>query len=273
MSFSTIPPSTSPRKLPKKSLTQLIVLSVLVVFVAVSALPNYTSGWPWLSPPKLLAVNRRALQSLPEQGISLPGWVTSEQIKTDIGGDAWSVQQLSTAAEQNDREGNINGNETPALSSIFLLLRPQIYEADQPEVEWLDLKGSQGWTTDSYQTLSFDALANNENDSQPVRVSGDFFRAWNQAQTYAIFQWYAWPTGGSASVAQWFWADQKIQWRDYQRMPWVAVSLWLPIAPLSDIQPYQTFAQSVGESLQTTLLQTVFAKVPPNIPADESSSP
>jgi len=41
-------------------------------------------------------------------------------------------------------------------------------------------------------------------------------------------------------------------------MPWVAISLWLPIEPLGDITPYQDLAKTLGEEIHTTLLQTVF---------------
>lgn len=155
------------------------------------------------------------------------------------GGDDWSIQQLV-----HEQPYAVNP------SSIFLLLRPQIWEADQPEVEWVDIKGSQQWKTDSHQKISFTVAQ--------AHIRPDFFRAWSASQTYAVLQWYAWPSGGSASAAKWFWADQRMQWQQYQRMPWVAVSLWLPIEPLGDIDPYQAIAKTLGEEIHTTLLQTVF---------------
>ncbi|MBE9064875.1 cyanoexosortase B system-associated protein [cf. Phormidesmis sp. LEGE 11477] len=245
MSSSSLPDSSSPNKsaqnksAQKSAIVPLVICALLALFVAVSALPRYASSWPWTTPPKV--ANQTALQSLRDQGLTLPEWTTEEQLRRKISGADWSIQQLS------------HSNATADPSTVVLLLRPQIWEKDQPEVEWVDIKGSQQWKTDSYQTLSFSAPTD-----QSAEIKPDFFRAWNQTQTYAVLQWYAWPSGGSASVAKWFWADQQMQWRYYQRLPWVAVSLWLPIEPLSDITPYQTLAQNLGEKIQTNLSNSVF---------------
>lgn len=241
----------------KKTFVQLVLVALLSLFVAISALPHYLGGWPWATPLKLPAASRTALQAMPEQGISLAGWVTAEQTTTEIGKDTWLVQQLSVAAAA----------EGSKLAPVLLLLRPQVYGGDQPEVEWLDVKGSQGWETDSHQALSFEvpkpqsvknSVTDTATSAENIRISSDFFRAWNQDQTYAILQWYAWPTGGSPSPAQWFWADQKMQWSRRQRMPWVAVSLWLPISPLGDISAHQDMATSLGKTIQKALVTSVF---------------
>lgn len=242
-----------PQKTTKKSTVTLIVIAALALFVAVSALPRYASGWPWASPLKVS--NQSALQAIRDEGIAVPGWLADEQVKTKIGGDTWSIQQLSAVDE-----GPFSA-ATP--STVFLLLRPQIWEADQPEVEWLDLKGAQQWETDSQQSLPFkvsvNSLSSTSDKSETIRINTDFFRAWSTEQTYAVMQWYASPTGGSASPAWWFWADQKAQWRYRQRMPWVAASVWLPIEPLSDIGSYEAIASDIGKAVQQELLQTVFA--------------
>lgn len=230
-----------------------MVIAALALFVAVSALPRYASSWPWTSPLKV--PNQSALQAIRDEGITLPGWLPDEQVKTKIGGDTWSIQQLSAADD-----GSFSA---ASPSTIFLLLRPQVWEADQPEVEWLDLKGAQQWETDSHQSLPFEvsvnSLTNLSNESETIRINTDFFRAWSKEQTYAVLQWYACPTGGSASPAWWFWADQKTQWRYRQRMPWVAVSVWLPIEPLSDIRPHEAIATDLGKAVHQELLQSVFA--------------
>ncbi len=252
--LASLPFLLSRKKLAKKSVIKLILIGALALFVIISALPLYSAGWPWASPPKLPAPTRTALQAIPTQGIEIPGWVTDDQIETKIGGHKWSVQQLSANAGQPNDEGS----KIPTNTPIFLLLRPQIYEADQPEVEWLDIKGSQHWSIDSRQSIFFDLPINHPEKSQTVRIKADFFRAWNEGQTYAVLQWYAWATGGSASPAQWFWADQTTQWLNYQRMPWVAVSLWLPIAPFGDIVSRKPLAESLGQNLQQALSQSVF---------------
>ncbi len=262
---SNLPQPPNPlRKAPQKSIGQLVVVAILTLFVAVSAVPHYVGGWPWSTPPKLPAATRNALQNIPDKGLDLSGWVTSDQAKTKLGGKNWSAQQLSSAA----------AGPVAQISGAFLLLRAQTYESDQPEVEWLDIKGSQLWTTDAYQKLTFEvpfiepvnlpsqkltAQANQAKKDQTVRISGDFFRAWSKEQTYAVLQWYAWTNGGGTSPAKWFWADQKAQWNHRQRMPWVAVSIWLPIAPFSDISAQQDVAESLGKLLQQTLGQRIFA--------------
>jgi cyanoexosortase B-associated protein len=237
------------------------VVALLALFVAVSALPQYVSGWPWSIPPTV--PNQSALTGLRDQGIDLPGWQSDEQVTTKIGGDSWSIQQLSAKADAALDSVTVSAQAAVAKDAppIFVLLRPQVWHADQPEVEWLDIRGSQRWQTDEHQTLSFTVPAqkNDPNKTeQIVRIKGDFFRAWSKAQTYAVSQWYAWPTGGSASPARWFWVDQLAQWRHHQRMPWVAVNIWIPIEPLSDILPQKDLAVLLGKTLQETLLQTVF---------------
>ena len=245
--------SLSNKKLASKSaVAPFIVCVVLALFVAVSALPRYASSWPWTTPPKV--ANQSALQNIRAQGIAFPGWTNEEQLQSKIGGADWSIQQLSRASATEP-------------STALLLLRPQIWEADQPEVEWVDIRGSQQWKTDSHQQLPFTvsadqppSLSQSSSAVETVQVNPDFFRAWGPDQTYAVLQWYAWPSGGSASVARWFWADQQMQWQQYQRMPWVAVSLWLPIEPLSNITSHRALAKTLGEEVHTTLLQTVFSR-------------
>ena len=242
MSSSTLLSKSSNKK---KKTVSLIVIAALAVFIAVSALPRYVSEWPWASPLKV--PNQSALQAIRDEGIELDGWQIDEQVRTKIGGDSWSIQQLSPET--------VKANSTP----IFLLLRPQVWEADHPEVEWIDLKGSQRWQTDAHQKLSLEvSTPGSSQDTKAVQISTEFFRAWSQDQTYAVLQWYAWPTGGSPSPASWFWADQRLQWHQRKRMPWVAVSIWLPIEPLSEVAPHQTMATDLARSVQEKLMQTVF---------------
>ncbi|HEY9663536.1 MAG TPA: cyanoexosortase B system-associated protein, partial [Allocoleopsis sp.] len=91
---------------------------------------------------------------------------------------------------------------------------------------------------------------------KPISVSARFFRGWNQEHTYAVVQWYAWSNGGSPAPMDWFWVDQQSQWRDHQHTPWVAVSLLLPLPPLGDLETVQAQAISLGQVVQTTLMQT-----------------
>ncbi|MEO0648575.1 MAG: cyanoexosortase B system-associated protein [Cyanobacteria bacterium J06650_10] len=258
------------KKVARTSTTALIIIAILSLFIAVSALPRYFSSWPWSTPLKV--ANQSELQAIREKGIELPGWQTIDHLTTKLSGDTWSIQELSAMDESPFSESS--------PSTIALLLRPQVWEKDQPEVEWIDIKGVQRWQTDSRQSLSFNVdLPSAEEPSvsedplynrQTIRITTDFFRAWSKEQTYAIMQWYASPTGGSPSPAWWFWSDQKMQWSARQRLPWVAVSLWLPIEPLSDITPHQALAVSLGQSVQTELLRTIF---PETIAMHDSTSP
>jgi hypothetical protein len=253
------------------------VVALLALFVAVSALPQYVSGWPWSTPPTV--PNQSALTGLRDRGIDLPGWQSDEQVTTKIGGDSWSIQQMSAKADPAPDPATAPSPAVPSSAAasappIFVLLRPQVWHADQPEVEWLDIRGSQHWQTDSSQTLSF-TVPGNPNDlnkaEQIVRIKGEFFRAWSKTQTYAVLQWYAWPTGGSASPARWFWADQAAQWQRHQRMPWVAVNIWIPIDPLGDILPQKDLAELLGKNLQQRLLQTVFGVAGSDVPTGKYS--
>ena len=250
---------TLAQKASKKSFASFLVVAILALFVAVGALPRYIGEWPWANDPTV--PNKSALIAVKAQGLPILGWQTQEQTTTKLGGQTWSIQQLT--AEPETRRAI--APESP--DDIFLLLRPQVWYADQPEVEWVDIQGSQQWKTDNRQKLSFSASRSASdaasNNAQTVPVSSDFFRAWNQNQTYAVLQWYAWPTGGSPSPARWFWTDQIAQWQRNQRTPWVAVSLWLPIEPFSDISLHRAMAASLGEIVQKTLLDTVFTDPKP----------
>ena len=238
----------------KGSFAPFLVVVALALFVAVGALPRYMGDWPWANNPTV--PNKSALVAIKEDGMALPGWQTQEQLTTKIGGKTWSIQQF--AAELDTKQSL--APKSP--SEIVLLLRSQVWYADQPEVEWVDIQGAQKWKTDEHRTLSF--AASREGEAQTVQVRSDFFRARNPSQTYAVLQWYAWPTGGSPSPAKWFWTDQIAQWKHSQRTPWVAVSLWLPIEPFSDISVHQVMAESLGKTVQTMLLDTVFPKPQPS---------
>lgn len=246
MTSPTLPRTAAKRK----SFSPLLVVGILALFVAVGALPRYLGDWPWATNPTV--PNKSALVAVKEQGLPLPGWQTQEQLTTKLGGETWSIQQL--AAEPETRKAI--APESP--DDIFLLTRAQVWYADQPEVEWVDIQGSQNWKTDSRQKLSFAGDRQTNSPNTLVKVTADYFRAWNADQTYAVLQWYAWPTGGSPSPAKWFWTDRVAQWQNNQRTPWVAVSLWLPIEPFSDISVHQAMAESLGKTVQSTLLNTVF---------------
>lgn len=243
---------TLSRTVSQKSFVPFLIAGLLALCFAIGALPRYMGDWPWASNPTV--PNKSALIAVKEGGLPIPGWQTQEQATIKLGGETWSIQQLAAAPETRQAIAP----ESPA--DIFLLLRSQVWHADQPEVEWVDIQGSQNWKVDSRQKLSFSvpSPSQGKQPTSPVKVTGDFLRARNQDQTYAVLQWYAWPTGGSPSPAKWFWKDQISQLQRNQRTPWVAVSLWLPIKPFSDISKQQAMADSLGKTIQATLLESVF---------------
>jgi cyanoexosortase B-associated protein len=204
-------------------------------------LPNYFTGnWSWVK--ELEASNIQQLRHLQQKGITLPGWQTLEQRVLQMGGHKWSVQIVAPAA--------LADQPTPEDSAI-LMLRPQTWRRDLPQVDWVDIDGARQWTADSHQTLRF-AIAPH---TPAACVTARFFRGWDQQQTYAVLQWYAWADAGHPAPSQWFWADRLTRLRNHQSMPWVAVSLLIPINPLGEITAVQPRAETLGKLIQSTLMQ------------------
>lgn len=219
-----------PQLLQRTLVFRVILAGFLILLIGLGTVPGYLTGyWPWAQPPKV--ANLKQLKNLREIGLTLPGWKTLNQDVQTIGGHKWSVQTI-----QRD-------DQTQAL----LMLRPPNDHKEQPEVEWMDINGAQQWETDSYRRLSF------KGSNPEANVEARFFRAWTQQQTYAVMQWYAWPRGGNPAPSRWFWADQVAQLQR-SRMPWVAVSLFIPIEPLGEIETVQSLALSLGQTIQNSLM-------------------
>lgn len=251
---------TSTPQTSTKNRVVLTVVGLLAAFIAVIALPDYLSGgWPWTTPPE--SPHLKTLLNIREDGITLPGWQAVFFEAADFGGDRWSVQQFAKAGtaenepigdEESDSNSPENGDGVSSSfeDQIVLLLRPQATSTDQPEVEWIDLMGAQRWTVDSQQRLTIAA------ETGPVTVN--FARAWNDQQTYAIAQWYAWPNGGHPTPGRWFWGDQLSQWQHRERLSWIAVSLLLPMPPLSAIETAQPRLDPAVKTVQNALQTQVF---------------
>ncbi|MEM9904169.1 MAG: cyanoexosortase B system-associated protein [Cyanobacteria bacterium P01_D01_bin.44] len=227
---------------PPQRLLKSLIVAILAILVAVNALPRYFSGqWPWSPAPSVPQIE--ALRNIRKAGLAIPGWQQVVQETATFGGDTWSVQQFASQ---------------PAGAPVVLLLRPQAQASDQPEVEWLDLKGAQKWTMDSSQRMKIEKAATA--DTSAYQLQANFLRVWNSQQTYAALQWYAWPQGGHPSPSRWFWGDQKAQLQSHQRLPWVAATLLVPIAPLGDSEAARPMIQSLGQQVQTALQAQVFAQ-------------
>jgi cyanoexosortase B-associated protein len=133
------------------------------------------------------------------------------------------------------------------------MLLPQSYYLNKPQVEWMDLNGLEAWKTDSYDKLKVTI----ENEKQTETVTTRFFRGWNRQQTFAVVQWYAFPQGGHYSATRWFWQDQLAQLHR-SRVPWIAVSLKIPIEPLGEIVTAKPLAESLVKTIQMRLQTNAF---------------
>lgn len=80
-----------------------------------------------------------------------------------------------------------------------------------------------------------------------------------QRQTYAVMQWYAWPQGGHPAPSRWFWLDRQAQLTG-KRVPWIAVSLILPMPLFRRLSDYQALSESLAQSVQQALLREAFGE-------------
>lgn len=213
---------------------QTFILIMLAVMLVASALPGYLAGrWSWSDVPAI--ANRHHLNRLQNSGLVVANFQTRERATIPINGKKWSVQLL--------QEGGRN--------PIVLMLLPQAYYLDQPMTEWSDIRGFEKWKTDGESTLTFSSQGLDGNN-----IKAKLFKAWN-TDTFAVVQWYAWRGGGSAYPSDWFWRDQTFQ-KQKQRLPWVAVSLKVPIEPLSDFTSYRPRLLELAQAVQYSLETEVF---------------
>jgi cyanoexosortase B-associated protein len=222
------------------SRAKLILLIVLTTIVFFTAAPSYLSQkWRWTSP--LALTNLPQMKAIKQSGIDVPGWTTTLGQGTKISEHQWFAQDLRQSAPA--------GTEQPAGTKepvATVLLRPQTTAKLQPQLEWADIEGAERWQSDSMQTLQL----------QPT-FSPRFFRAWTKTKTYAVVQWYAQPGGGTAQPSQWYIADRLAQWQQ-RRVPWVAVSIQMPIPPLDDLSKYRSNAEAIAHAVQTGVSQKAF---------------
>ena len=223
-----------------KSLIQWVVVAVLAGLVAIAALPNYLTGqWPWSA--NMPVPQLQEIRELYQTPLLLDGWDIALHETVKIGGSEWALSEYRTASS--------DGVEA---KSFGLLLKPQKSADKQPEVEWVDLQGAQGWRVNDLHTVRLSAAAAT---GKPIEVSTRYFRGLNENSTLAVMQWYAWPTGGHFAPGRWFWADQARQWQQRERMPWVAICLLLPIEPVGDIRPHTDEMVAIAQAVQTSLLE------------------
>ena len=216
--------------------SQIVILCLLGLGIIFVAIPSYfQQNWSWSDLPRVPEVTQ--MRNLPETQLNFAGWTTIAQKGRSINSYPWSFQLI----------------EKPGQNAVLVALKGQKYYKDNPEVEWVDLEGVERWKSDSYKTLKFPS------EIKPNQtITARWFQAWNN-KTYAVVQWYAWPGGGHHSPSQWFLADQKAQLKD-KRVPWVAVSIKIPMAALGDLKDMEPVAKSLAQEVQKTLEKEIFVE-------------
>lgn len=231
--------------LKSRSIVQWGLVAVIASFVAVAALPNYFTGqWPWSA--DLPVPHIEQIRNLLKQPLDLPDWEIALHEEVGISRQQWTrTVYLPTGAEDDMSEG------------FMVLLRPQLAVDQQPEVEWVDLQGSLTWQVNDLHTVSFSPDASPEGTSRKVVTR--YLRGLNERSTFAVMQWYAWPEGGHYAPGRWFWGDQEKQWKQREHLPWVAVSILLPIEPVGDIRLHTEEITAIAQSVQQALMSNTFS--------------
>ncbi|PZO41642.1 MAG: cyanoexosortase B system-associated protein [Shackletoniella antarctica] len=235
------------------SLSRWINLALVIALAALAAiaiLPAYLSGqWPWVNAPQVAQIDQ--LRTLQNEGLALPGWQLTTVEPILINQQTWTLGEYRAAAPENPSASALASPAAAAVQQFALLLHPQPWHSNQPQLEWIDLAGAQSWRIESRQGLK----VNSPDSAGPVNAR--FFRAWGDRQSFAVVQWYALPSSGSPSPGHWFWADQWSQLTQHTLTPWVAVSLLIPMPPLAAIGDYQPLAAELTGLIQQQLAQTV----------------
>lgn len=226
----------------RRSVVQWSLVAGLMALVAIATLPSYVSGqWPWSADlPVPHIENVRELLKAP---LEIDEWEPTFHQAVNIGGNRWSLAEY--------RRSDAAADET---ASFGLLLRPQMAGDQQPEVEWVDLRGAQSWQVDQRNTVRFTTAA----AADSATVTTRYLRGVDERTTFAVMQWYAWPRGGHFAPGRWFWRDQAMQWRQRERLPWVAVSVLLPIEPVGDIRPHTETITAIAQAVQQELMSSIF---------------
>ncbi|MBW4483449.1 MAG: cyanoexosortase B system-associated protein [Tildeniella torsiva UHER 1998/13D] len=230
----------SPRLLPSRWVNLALVV-VLATLAAIAILPAYLNGqWPWANTPQVAQIDQ--LRALQKEGLPLPGWQQTTVEPVPINRQTWTLVEY---------RANSPEAQSAPIQQFALLLHPQPWHSNQPQLEWIDLAGAQKWRIESRRRLRVAS-------PQTGPVDARFFRAWGDRQSFAVVQWYALPSGGHPSPSHWFWANQWSQLTQHQLTPWVAVSVLIPMPPLGEILNYQSIAAELTGLIQQHLTVNVF---------------
>ncbi|GCL52138.1 hypothetical protein NIES3804_37260 [Microcystis aeruginosa NIES-3804] len=212
-----------------------LLLCLLLLLVLGGILPNLISGhWSWLDQPRI--GNIQKMLALQESGINFSDLKTIHQQQGDIGEGKWSVQVV----------------ESPEGERMTVLLKPQIYYKNQPGLEWSDITSISRWNQGETTELSIPTQSGG-------KATARFYRAWTK-NTFAVVQWYAWLGGGHYDPSVWYWLDQWAQLKG-QRVPWIAVSLLIPLEPTKELQTLTPFALNLAGEVQSYLEQNVLSQL------------
>lgn len=247
-SISTANPSGAPSR---SSWFAKVAIALFLILLLLGAIPKYLQGNPPIDaiPDAPIA----SLQQLTEEGLTLDNWTTVDRQTVRLGPNQWVMQTLAWDG----------GDLTDALSDrATILMSPQRVQtgtAAQPQMEWLDIRGlgraqGQNWTEDQYQQIEFSL---SDDQGQDATVQARYFRGWTERRSFAIAQWYAWETGGNPSLVRWFWRDRMARLQG-RRVPWVAVSLIVPIEHLSPIDAASPFMKSFAQQVHQALMEQSF---------------
>ncbi len=220
-------PAAVPFGLPQRWV-KLGLVALLTVLLMVVMAPAYLTGqWPWVTSPQLTDTDLAALNTLREEGLAIPNWSPTEHQVVTLNRQDWSVNGYTTTASGPAQE-------------MVLLLHPQPWHSNQPQVEWVDLAGLQNWRVEKRRRLRL------QDGQQALPVWANWLQVRDDQQTLAVLQWYAWPGGGHPAPRRWFWANQRSQLTRHTLTPWVAVSLLVPMPPLADGTAMKTWMAELG---------------------------
>ncbi|PZU98146.1 MAG: cyanoexosortase B system-associated protein [Leptolyngbya sp.] len=229
-------PQTSSASLLPCRWVNLVLVVVLAALAAIAILPAYLSGqWPWANSPQVAQIDQ--LRALQTAGLPLPGWQQTTVEPIPINRQTWTLVEYRADSPE---------AQSAPVQQFAVLLHPQPWHSNQPQLEWIDLVGAQKWRIESRRRLKVTS-------PQTGPVDARFLRAWGDRQSFAVVQWYALPSGGHPSPSHWFWANQWSQLTQRQLTPWVAVSLLLPMEPLGTMDAYQSLAENLTGLIQQQL--------------------
>jgi cyanoexosortase B-associated protein len=224
-------PSSSPApapSLPMRWVKPGLVALLMVLMAAVMAPAYLTGQWPWVTAPQLTDADLAALNTLRNNGLEIPHWSPPQHQVITLNRQDWSVNEYTTT------------DATALAQQMVVLLYPQPWHNNQPQVEWVDLAGVQNWRVERRQRLQL------RDGQHPLPVQANWIQGHNRQQTFVALQWYAWPGGGHPAPQRWFWANQRSQLTTHTLTPWVAVTLLVPVPPLADVNPYQAWMAELG---------------------------